>query len=242
MRCDGLVLAAAVAVAVAGAAADRIPLDVWTFRSLNGSVRVDNASVPGSSHMHLLDAGVIEDPYFGYNELEYRWVVAETWVYEKTLTLGETAGAKLVFETLDGAAQVLVNGHSVAFTANSFRPFEFEVDEVLSKGSTNTITVIFTPATQYAFDAVSTPLQALDASRWIIYLIVCVHGRRRLPSTRTLSPRPLTTTYGPSRRIAPSSARLGRISAGTGGQLTPLRGSQDTRTWRFRRLLYLSSS
>jgi beta-galactosidase/beta-glucuronidase len=40
----------------------------------------------------------------------------------------------LVFETLDGVAQVLVDGKQVAATANSFVPYRIEVKDVLVTG------------------------------------------------------------------------------------------------------------
>lgn len=147
----------ATSVAVAAAAdAARIPLDVWAFGSRNGSLRIGNASVPGTAHTHLMAAGVIDDPYFRYNELEYRWVAEETWVYEAGVTLDESpAHTKLVFEGLDGPAEVIVNGRTLAHTANSFRSYEFDVTNVLApEGTENKIAVVFSPATQYARDAV----------------------------------------------------------------------------------------
>ncbi|RLN44007.1 hypothetical protein BBJ28_00009725, partial [Nothophytophthora sp. Chile5] len=84
-----LLLAVALAVArpgradVAATPVSRvIPLDVWTFRTPDGSVHVENAKAPGTSHVHLMEAGVIGDPYFRFNEREYEWIAKETWVYE----------------------------------------------------------------------------------------------------------------------------------------------------------------
>ncbi|KAG1686517.1 hypothetical protein DVH05_006483 [Phytophthora capsici] len=135
------------------ALADRIvPLDRWTFRSANGSVRVDNASVPGTSHVHLMDAGLIGDPYYRFNEHEYRWVAEETWVYETqvTLTSGDVESKPtLVFETLDGVARINVNGKQVATTANSFVPYRIDVAALVVEGD-NHIQVQFEPVTQYA--------------------------------------------------------------------------------------------
>ncbi|ETK85887.1 hypothetical protein L917_09260 [Phytophthora nicotianae] len=127
-----------------------VPLDRWTFRSANGSVRVDNASVPGTSHVHLMEAGVIGDPYYRFNEREYQWVVQETWTYETQVTLPSDVSSKptLVFETLDGVAHVTVNGKQVATTANSFVSHRIDVAAVLLPG-VNHIQVEFQPVLQY---------------------------------------------------------------------------------------------
>lgn len=136
--------------------AQKLPLTTWSFHSQNGSVRVDNATVPGTSHMHLLDAGLIEDPYLRFNEREYQWIAAETWVYETQVTVGESdvlAKSNLVFETLDGVAQVYVNDKLLASTVNSFLSYSFGVEKALVRGS-NTVKVVFTPPLDYASDKV----------------------------------------------------------------------------------------
>jgi len=150
--------AAAAALTPAVAQTARVALDSWAFAARNGSLRVANASVPGTAHTHLHAAGVLDDPYWRYNELAYRWVAQETWVYETRVALDAVPAdtrASLVFECLDGPAEVLVNGHSVAHTANSFQRFALDVTDALTPaGTENEIAVVFSPATQYARDAV----------------------------------------------------------------------------------------
>jgi beta-mannosidase len=140
-----------VLAATSGGSAGRVfPLDRWTFRSANGSVRVDNASVPGTSHVHLVQAGVISEPYYRFNERAYQWGAQETWTYETQVTLpADAARTTLVFETLDGVARVTVNRKQVATTANAFVPYRIDVGNVLLQG-VNQIQVEFQPVTQYA--------------------------------------------------------------------------------------------
>ncbi|KAG2787985.1 Beta-mannosidase [Phytophthora cactorum] len=136
-----------------------VPLDRWTFRSANGSVRVDNASVPGTSHIHLMEAGVIGDPYYRFNERENQWVAQETWTYETHVTLPSddinSKKTSLVFETLDGVALVTVNGKQVAITANSFVPYRIDAAAVLLPG-VNQIQVEFQPVLQYTREQADT--------------------------------------------------------------------------------------
>ncbi|KAE9038251.1 Beta-mannosidase [Phytophthora rubi] len=147
--CIALLAAALRSTAVAGRV---IPLDRWTFRSANGSVQVDIATVPGTAHVHLMAAGLLDDPYYRFNEREYQWVATETWTYETQVTLAgdaDSSKATLVFETLDGVARVAVNGEQLATTANSFVPYRLDVGAVLVAG-VNHIQVVFEPVTQYA--------------------------------------------------------------------------------------------
>lgn len=136
--------------------AQKLPLTTWSFQSHNGSVRIENASVPGTSHMHLLDAGVIEDPYLRFNEREYEWIAKETWVYEARFVVDDKdtlANSKLVFEKLDGITQIYVNGEALASTLDSFMSYTFGVAELLVRGE-NAVKVVFTPALDYALSKV----------------------------------------------------------------------------------------
>ena len=80
--------------------------------------------MPGTSHVHLMEAGVLlQDPYYRFNEELYQWVAQEIWIYKTHVMLPKDVDktqTTLVFETLDGVAQVLVNSKQVAATANSF--------------------------------------------------------------------------------------------------------------------------
>lgn len=150
-------LAVAVALLAGGAGAARVPLDdAWALRNGNGSLRVAGAALPGTAHTLLQAAGLLEDPYRRFNELAHRWVAAETWVFARELTLEQPATrARLVFEGLDGPARVRVNGRTLARTANSFRPYALDVSGVLRPpGEPNSIEVEFSPATEFARDAV----------------------------------------------------------------------------------------
>ncbi|KAF1330351.1 Beta-mannosidase, partial [Globisporangium splendens] len=132
--------------------AQKLPLTTWSFRSQNGSIRIENASVPGTSHMHLQAAGLIEDPYLRFNEREYQWVAKEMWVYETQFTVSDDdalQNSKLVFETLDGIAQVFVNDKHVASTVDSFMSYAFEMERLLVRG-TNIVKVEFAPPLDYA--------------------------------------------------------------------------------------------
>ena len=41
--------------------------------------------MPGEVHTDLLRAGVLpQDPYFRYNDIEYRWVVFQDWTFTRT--------------------------------------------------------------------------------------------------------------------------------------------------------------
>ncbi|DAZ98649.1 TPA: hypothetical protein N0F65_000844, partial [Lagenidium giganteum] len=144
-------IGAAVAVADEVGYGKRRCLSEWRFRNLNGSVAVGNASVPGTSHTHLMDAGAIPDAYAGYNERDLKWVALETWVYETAAVVDEVevhGSQRLTFETLDGVANVYFNGELLARTTSSFLSYSFEIKESLRRKENN-VTVVFEPVLAY---------------------------------------------------------------------------------------------
>jgi beta-mannosidase len=128
----------------------RIALESWTFRSLNKSVVIPNATVPGTSHMHLMQAGIIEDPYLGFNEIKYQWIAQETWVYETSFHLDakECPRSKLLFQNLDGVAHIYLNDEHLTTAINAFIPHMVEAEKLMK--TSNNLTIIFEPPLEYA--------------------------------------------------------------------------------------------
>ncbi|WP_406441718.1 glycoside hydrolase family 2 protein [Streptomyces sp. NBC_01613] len=92
------------------------------------------AVVPGCVHTDLLAAGVIPDPFLGRNEAEVVWVGRREWTYETVLRAGSGHGSgrgheqtDLVFEGLDTAAEILVDGQLLGRTRNMHRSYRFDV-------------------------------------------------------------------------------------------------------------------
>jgi beta-mannosidase len=105
--------------------------------------RAWEARVPGCVHETLLDHGVIAEPNEGTHVLACRWVEEMTWYYRRSfrapkLAVGERAW--LVFETLDLAATIHLNGEEVGRHANAFYPCRLEVTDRLRAGE-NTLVV-----------------------------------------------------------------------------------------------------
>ena len=116
----------------------------WSLRNVRGNVSA-SASVPGEVHTDLLRAGVLAaDPYFRYNDVEFRWVLFEDWVFSRTFSAADVpAGAqvRLVFEGVDTIATVELNGVVVGTTDNMFRRYEFDIGSTVDRQALNTLTV-----------------------------------------------------------------------------------------------------
>ena len=64
------------------------------YIDLNGKWSVTNSSghsyaatVPGQIHTDLLAAGVIGDPYYRFNDVDYQWIALANWTYSRTFTV-----------------------------------------------------------------------------------------------------------------------------------------------------------
>ncbi|MET9440789.1 glycoside hydrolase family 2 protein [Streptomyces sp. NPDC006610] len=96
------------------------------------SLRHDDATlparVPGCVHTDLLAAGVIPDPFLGRNEAEVAWVGRRAWTYVRHLR--HDSGHErtdLVFDGLDTAATITLDGLPVGATRNMHRRYRFDV-------------------------------------------------------------------------------------------------------------------
>ncbi|NYH52778.1 beta-mannosidase [Nocardiopsis arvandica] len=132
--------------------------DGWRLSATTGPVPEDiagravPAQVPGSTHLDLLAAGLIPEPYLDTNETELAWMHRVGWRYSLTFE-AEAPGAgervDLAFDGLDTVATVELNGVVLGTTANMHRGYRFDVREVLRAGA-NELAVSFRPALEYA--------------------------------------------------------------------------------------------
>ncbi|MFB7540116.1 glycoside hydrolase family 2 protein [Streptomyces zaomyceticus] len=100
------------------------------------------AQVPGCVHSDLLAAGVIPDPFLGLDETEVAWVGRRSWSY--VTALGHDSRherSELVFDGLDTAAEILLDGASLGTTRNMHRVHRFDVT-----GRTGSLEVRFASA------------------------------------------------------------------------------------------------
>eukprot|EP01114_Cavostelium_apophysatum_P010650 TRINITY_DN2464_c0_g1_i1.p1 TRINITY_DN2464_c0_g1~~TRINITY_DN2464_c0_g1_i1.p1 ORF type:complete len:818 (+),score=180.58 TRINITY_DN2464_c0_g1_i1:25-2478(+) len=124
----------------------------WKLTNSNGSVSLDG-EVPGNVHTDLIRAGLIDDPYYRYNDVVYRWVAMDDWTYSRTFTLTSDIMSQkeilLWCEGLDTAASIRVNGFLVGEANNMFRRWIYNISSIAVTGD-NTIEVSFISAFSYA--------------------------------------------------------------------------------------------
>ncbi|MEV7094816.1 glycoside hydrolase family 2 protein [Amycolatopsis sp. NPDC051045] len=132
--------------------------DGWRIEAVAGPVpdpvqgRALPATVPGSVHLDLLAAGLIEDPYLDTAEADVAWTHRAGWRYTLEFESSAPASAErtdLVFDGLDTVATVTLNGRELGRTANMHRTYRFDVRGVLRDG-TNTLLVEIESALTHA--------------------------------------------------------------------------------------------
>lgn len=115
------------------------------------------ASIPGTIHTDLLNAGLIPDPFFDDQEAALQWIEEKDWTYSTSFELNENqlayASAELIFEGLDTEAKVWLNDSLILRANNMFRSWRIPVKALLSPG-VNQLRVTFkSPAKKYAHSA-----------------------------------------------------------------------------------------
>lgn len=100
----------------------------WVLARGNGSEELEVA-VPFDVHSALLEAGVIQDPYWRDREVSLDWVHQSEWVIRRTFQISETLDARFVLslEGVDCHAIVMLNGAEVGVLGNRFRRYDFDV-------------------------------------------------------------------------------------------------------------------
>jgi beta-mannosidase len=116
---------------------DVTPIDEgWILRHDGAALP---ATVPGCVHTDLLAAGIIPDPFLGRNETDVAWVGRRDWTYETTLTPipGGHEQTDLVFDGLDTAAEIRLDGQLLGSVRNMHRSHRFDITGLSGRLSVN---------------------------------------------------------------------------------------------------------
>jgi beta-mannosidase len=115
------------------------------------------AIVPGDVHLDLLRDGKIPDPFYRDNEAKLQWIEKVGWEYrtsvQATPAMLSREHVELVFEGLDTACSVYLNGEKIGAPNNMFREWRFDVKARLHAGA-NDLRIVF-PAPMKAAEAVA---------------------------------------------------------------------------------------
>lgn len=121
------------------------------------------ATVPGDVHLDLLANKKIPDPFYGDNESALQWIEKVGWEYELVFQVTPALLARshvdLVFNGLDAACQIDLNGVQVLSADNMFRTWRVPAKDHLRAGN-NTLLIVFpSPVDAAAAAAASDPFR-----------------------------------------------------------------------------------
>ncbi|MBK6932466.1 MAG: glycoside hydrolase family 2 protein [Saprospirales bacterium] len=110
----------------------------WEFRQAHtGQWRP--TPIPASAHTALLQAGLIEDPFYGANEAKLQWIEQEDWEFRCSFDVdSQTIQRKhleLRFQGLDTYAHVYLNDSLILEADNMFRFWQTDVKKHLRAGA-----------------------------------------------------------------------------------------------------------
>jgi beta-mannosidase len=123
----------------------------WKFRQVTAAPQGDGgewfpAKVPGDVHLDLLANKKISDPFYRDNEAKLQWIENASWEYrldfDVTPEFFARTNVDLVFDGIDAAAQVFVNGEQVLDADNMFRVWRVPAKSHLHAGR-NHLSVVF---------------------------------------------------------------------------------------------------
>jgi beta-mannosidase len=123
----------------------------WQFRQITPAAQPSEtgwlpATVPGDVHLDLLANKKIPDPFYRDNESKLQWIQNASWEYRLNFNVAPAllsqSNIDLVFDGLDAASQVYLNGIQVLDADNMFRIWRVPVKAHLHAGA-NLLRVVF---------------------------------------------------------------------------------------------------
>lgn len=123
----------------------------WQMKKTTSHEWID-AKVPGSVVTDLLNAGLIDDPFYRDNEDQAREIASYDYEYKRNFQIdGNLLSCSKVIlrcEGLDTLTDIRINGQLIVSTNNMHRTYEFDVKDVLKEGENDIHITLYSP-TQY---------------------------------------------------------------------------------------------
>ncbi|KDD76102.1 hypothetical protein H632_c355p0 [Helicosporidium sp. ATCC 50920] len=126
----------------------------WELDNMEGfdNVTLRNVRVPNVALTSLLDAGVVSDPLYRYNEILLRWVAEDIWSWTARFVAPASLLAErrqmLEFRGLQTSASMYLNDHLLGTASNAHHAHHVDVTGLLLPGS-NTLIVTIQPSVAY---------------------------------------------------------------------------------------------
>ena len=124
----------------------------WILKRSDDPDNEIKAFVPGCNYLDLMREKVIDDVFYGTNEMLYRWVGEKDWIYSRQFTVDERVLERdfvfLSISGLDTIADIFINGVPVGRGKNAHADHRFDIKEHLLVGI-NEIVIFFHSPVKY---------------------------------------------------------------------------------------------
>lgn len=104
------------------------------------------AEVPGTIYTDLMRNGILNDPYYGWNPMDYQWVGNQTWTYYKSFNITQDTlqnrVIQFVSDGIDTFAEVYINGILIYTSDNMYQQNWINIKPIL-KQYNNNVTINF---------------------------------------------------------------------------------------------------
>lgn len=125
----------------------------WTLNRLSDPPFSIKASVPGSVYMTLINNKIIPDPYKYENQYDAFKISEDDYIYSLNFDISpdilSSEKIYLHFDGIDTVSEVFFNGISIGNTNNMHRGYEFDITDLISRESSQNVTVNITSPLKY---------------------------------------------------------------------------------------------
>ena len=113
-------------------------MKITDWKLINKEKNIDvRAEVPGDITADLLNAGLIDDPYFGLNKEKIKWVGKTDFDYVARFDLDKDVLSKedvvLTFKGIDLFSEIRLNGKLLGKTENMFLEYSYSVKDIVKE-------------------------------------------------------------------------------------------------------------
>ncbi|MBL1435720.1 MAG: glycoside hydrolase family 2 protein [Rhodobacteraceae bacterium] len=114
----------------------------WALKDATGTYDLMMA-LPGDSVSALCRAGIIEEPYWGKNEYDARWIADRDWTATRKFEFKPDGAPRVLsLSGLDCVAKLRLNGQPLFSASNAFRTYSHDISDLLVAGE-NTLEIDF---------------------------------------------------------------------------------------------------
>lgn len=139
----------------------------WTMREKGTDVGYP-AHVPTTMYKVLLDNGVIEDPFYGENDLLLTAMSDKAFTFDRFFLVSEElyamAAVEIEFKGLDTLATIWLNGKLLAKTDNMHRTYRYQIKDYLFLGDNQLVIAFESPTAFIAREQSKDPLWGVSTT------------------------------------------------------------------------------